>query len=82
MWNLSGSNLALKVAARRIQLTKTASDDEIEQEEQMAFSQAIHYANRMVYVLIPLDSSKLRRVNMRLLESSKSLKNPYAVSER
>lgn len=30
----------------------------MQKEESMVFSQAIHYANRMSYLLLPLDSSK------------------------
>ncbi|VDP33710.1 unnamed protein product [Soboliphyme baturini] len=40
------------------------------QEEAIVYSQAIHYANRIVYLQIPMDSTKLRMVNIRNLERS------------
>lgn len=40
------------------------------QEEAIIYSQAIHYANRIVYFLVPMDANRLRRVNVQSLEDS------------
>lgn len=53
---------ALDVASEQWCLWPSLSGEKqqelMQKEESMVFSQAIHYANRMSYLLLPLDSSK------------------------
>ncbi|XP_070563333.1 myotubularin-related protein 13-like isoform X5 [Ptychodera flava] len=53
---------ALEIAAEQIRIWPAQSEEErnemISNEESTVFSQAIHYANRMVYMRVPLDISK------------------------
>ncbi|XP_077995141.1 myotubularin-related protein 13-like isoform X2 [Glandiceps talaboti] len=53
---------ALEIAAEQIRIWPAQNEDErkemINNEESTVFSQAIHYANRMVYMRVPLDISK------------------------
>ncbi|XP_069621574.1 myotubularin-related protein 5 isoform X6 [Ranitomeya imitator] len=69
----NGSNLdeveveersALELAAEQCRLWPTLIREKqlelIQKEESTVFSQAIHYANRMSYLLLPLDTSKNR----------------------
>ncbi|XP_063782726.1 myotubularin-related protein 5 isoform X4 [Pseudophryne corroboree] len=55
---------ALELAAEQCRLWPTLQRDKqlelIQKEESTVFSQAIHYANRMSYLLLPLDTSKNR----------------------
>ncbi|XP_072258076.1 myotubularin-related protein 5 isoform X5 [Pyxicephalus adspersus] len=55
---------ALELAAEQCRLWPTLPRDKqlelIQKEESTVFSQAIHYANRMSYLLLPLDTSKNR----------------------
>ncbi|KAM4039195.1 myotubularin-related protein 5 isoform 3-T3 [Anomaloglossus baeobatrachus] len=55
---------ALELAAEQCRLWPTLPRDKqlelIQKEESTVFSQAIHYANRMSYLLLPLDTSKSR----------------------
>ncbi|XP_053108405.1 myotubularin-related protein 5 isoform X3 [Hemicordylus capensis] len=55
---------ALEIAAGQCRLWPTMSREKqlelIQKEESTVFSQAIHYANRMSYLLLPLDASKSR----------------------
>ncbi|XP_060044815.1 myotubularin-related protein 5 isoform X5 [Erinaceus europaeus] len=55
---------ALDVASEQRRLWPTLSREKqqelVQKEESTVFSQAIHYANRMSYLLLPLDSSKSR----------------------
>ncbi|XP_049740714.1 myotubularin-related protein 5 isoform X1 [Elephas maximus indicus] len=55
---------ALDVASeqRRLwpMLSREKQQELVQKEESTVFSQAIHYANRMSYLLLPLDSSKSR----------------------
>lgn len=50
---------SLEIAAEQMRILNTISAEKskelITQEENTIYSQAIHYANRMVYLLIPLD---------------------------
>ncbi|RUS71898.1 hypothetical protein EGW08_020336 [Elysia chlorotica] len=52
----------LEIAAEQLRIWPTLSSDEksemINNEESTVYSQAIHYANRMVYLRVPLDVSR------------------------
>ncbi|XP_077770080.1 myotubularin-related protein 5 isoform X3 [Canis aureus] len=60
---------ALDVASEQRRLWPTLSREKqqelVQKEESTVFSQAIHYANRMSYLLLPLDSSKNRLLRER-----------------
>uniref|UniRef100_A0A8D2LJW5 SET binding factor 2 n=1 Tax=Varanus komodoensis TaxID=61221 RepID=A0A8D2LJW5_VARKO len=53
---------AMDLAAEQLRLwptlTKETQQQLVQSEESMVFSQAIHFANLMVYLLVPLDTSK------------------------
>lgn len=53
---------AMDLAAEQLRLwptlTKETQHQLVQSEESMVFSQAIHFANLMVYLLVPLDTSK------------------------
>uniref|UniRef100_A0A670I5R3 SET binding factor 2 n=1 Tax=Podarcis muralis TaxID=64176 RepID=A0A670I5R3_PODMU len=53
---------AMDLAAEQMRLWPTLSKETqqqlVQSEESMVFSQAIHFANLMVYLLVPLDTSK------------------------
>ncbi|XP_071393081.1 myotubularin-related protein 5 [Centroberyx affinis] len=74
---------ALELASEQSRLWPTLSKDmqteRVQKEESTVFSQAIHYANRMSYLLLPLDTSKNR-----LLRSSgldvESVSNSYVTN--
>ncbi|XP_055963058.1 myotubularin-related protein 5 isoform X2 [Sorex fumeus] len=63
------SRSALDVASEQRRLWPTLSREKqqelVQKEESTVFSQAIHYANRMSYLLLPLDSSKSRLLRER-----------------
>lgn len=52
---------ALEIAAEQMRVWPTLESDKqaelVNSEESTLYSQAIHYANRMVYLLVPVDSS-------------------------
>ncbi|KAG5830670.1 hypothetical protein ANANG_G00313110 [Anguilla anguilla] len=58
------SRSALEIASEQRRLWPTLGSDKqqelVQKEESTVFSQAIHYANRMSYLLLPLDTSKNR----------------------
>ncbi|XP_060162084.1 myotubularin-related protein 5 isoform X1 [Globicephala melas] len=60
---------ALDVASEQRRLWPTLSREKqqelVQKEESTVFSQAIHYASRMSYLLLPLDSSKSRLLRER-----------------
>lgn len=60
---------ALDVASEQRRLWPTLSREKqqelVQKEESTVFCQAIHYANRMSYLLLPLDSSKSRLLRER-----------------
>ncbi|MBV95688.1 Myotubularin-related protein 5, partial [Eschrichtius robustus] len=60
---------ALDVASEQRRLWPTLSREKqqelVQKEESTVFSQAIHYANRMSYLLLPLDGSKSRLLRER-----------------
>ena len=53
---------AMDLAAEQLRLWPTLNQETqqqlVQSEESMVFSQAIHFANLMVYLLVPLDTSK------------------------
>ncbi|KAG8125795.1 hypothetical protein E2320_021183, partial [Naja naja] len=59
---------AMDLAAEQLRLwptlTKETQQQLIQSEESMVFSQAIHFANLMVYLLVPLDTSKNKLLRM------------------
>ncbi|XP_074182751.1 myotubularin-related protein 5 isoform X8 [Rhinolophus sinicus] len=70
---------ALDVASEQRRLWPTLSREKqqelVQKEESTVFSQAIHYANRMSYLLLPLDTSKSR-----LLRERAGLGDPESAS--
>ena len=57
-----GERTALEIASEQIriwpQLGSEVQEELIQNEESIVYSQAIHYANRMVCMRVPLDISK------------------------
>lgn len=53
---------ALQIAAEQLKswphLTKELQEELIQNEEGIVYSQAVHYANRMVCLRVPLDASR------------------------
>ena len=56
-------------------LTAAQQKELISGEESTVFSQAIHYANRMVYLRVPLDATKKVRETGGLLEGDSTSSN-------
>ena len=72
---------ALEIAAEQMMKWPTIDSERqkkfAEQEEQILYSQAAHYANRMIYLLIPLDvrsNTKVKKV-VRHVEDDASISN-------
>uniref|UniRef100_A0A8C5SR41 SET binding factor 2 n=1 Tax=Laticauda laticaudata TaxID=8630 RepID=A0A8C5SR41_LATLA len=59
---------AMDLAAEQLRLWPTLSKETqqqlVQSEESMVFSQAIHFSNLMVYLLVPLDTSKNKLLRM------------------
>lgn len=55
---------AMDLAAEQLRLWPSLSKEKqqelVKNEESTVFSQAIHYASLMVYLLVPLDTSKIK----------------------
>ncbi|KAJ8411204.1 hypothetical protein AAFF_G00172100 [Aldrovandia affinis] len=72
---------ALEMASEQRRLWPTLSRDKqqelVQKEESTVFSQAIHYANRMSYLLLPLDTSKNRLLRGAGLADVESISNSY-----
>lgn len=72
---------ALEIAAVQCRLWPTMSREKqlelIQKEESTVFSQAIHYANRMSYLLLPLDTSKNRLLRGAGLGDAESVSNSF-----
>uniref|UniRef100_A0A8B9T5F9 SET binding factor 1 n=1 Tax=Anas platyrhynchos TaxID=8839 RepID=A0A8B9T5F9_ANAPL len=70
---------ALEIASEQLRLWPTMSREKqqelIQKEESTVFSQAIHYANRMSYLLLPLDTSKNRLLRSSGLGDVESVSN-------
>ncbi|KAL4617971.1 myotubularin-related protein 5-like [Arapaima gigas] len=75
---------ALEIASEQRRLWPTLSKDKqqelVQKEESTVFSQAIHYANRMSYLLLPLDSSKSRLLRGTALGDVESVSNSYVTN--
>ena len=54
--------------------------ERVQKEESTVFSQAIHYANRMSYLLLPLDTSKNRLLRTGGLGDVESVSNSYVTN--
>ncbi|XP_018621057.1 myotubularin-related protein 5-like isoform X4 [Scleropages formosus] len=75
---------ALEIASEQRRLWPTLSKDKqqelVQKEESTVFSQAIHYANRMSYLLLPLDTSKNRLLRGSALGDVESVSNSYVTN--
>ncbi|KAK6111446.1 Myotubularin-like phosphatase domain family protein [Brugia pahangi] len=71
-WNLMEKPSGMDLVSDQLASMSNVQDDEVEkratEENSIVYGQAKHYINLMVYMRIPLDVSKLRRVNVRELE--------------
>uniref|UniRef100_A0A8C3B2N4 SET binding factor 1 n=1 Tax=Cyclopterus lumpus TaxID=8103 RepID=A0A8C3B2N4_CYCLU len=61
-------------------LSKEMQTERVQKEESTVFSQAIHYANRMSYLLLPLDTSKNRLLRTTGLADVESVSNSYVTN--
>ncbi|KAM9327544.1 LOW QUALITY PROTEIN: myotubularin-related protein 5 [Pholidichthys leucotaenia] len=61
-------------------LSKESQGERVQKEESTVFSQAIHYANRMSYLLLPLDTSKNRLLRSTGLGDVESVSNSYVTN--
>ncbi|XP_077399746.1 myotubularin-related protein 5 isoform X2 [Vanacampus margaritifer] len=61
-------------------LGKEMQTERVQKEESTVFSQAIHYANRMSYLLLPLDTSKNRLLRSSGLGDVESVSNSYVTN--
>uniref|UniRef100_A0A674JZB6 SET binding factor 1 n=1 Tax=Terrapene triunguis TaxID=2587831 RepID=A0A674JZB6_9SAUR len=75
---------ALEIASEQRRLWPTMSREKqqelIQKEESTVFSQAIHYANRMSYLLLPLDTSKNRLLRSSGLGDVESVSNSFVTN--
>ncbi|KAJ8373467.1 hypothetical protein SKAU_G00040470 [Synaphobranchus kaupii] len=75
---------ALEIASEQRRLWPTLCNDKqqelVQKEESTVFSQAIHYANRMSYLLLPLDTSKNRLLRGTGLADLESVSNSYVTN--
>ncbi|XP_057710324.1 myotubularin-related protein 5 isoform X2 [Corythoichthys intestinalis] len=75
---------ALELASEQSRLWPTFGKDvqteRVQKEESTVFSQAIHYANRMSYLLLPLDTSKNRLLRSSGLGDVESVSNSYVTN--
>ncbi|CAL8242402.1 unnamed protein product [Merluccius merluccius] len=75
---------ALELASEQSRLWPTLNKDmqceRVQKEESTVFSQAIHYANRMSYLLLPLDTSKNRLLRSSGLGDVESVSNSYVTN--
>ncbi|XP_031415031.2 myotubularin-related protein 5, partial [Clupea harengus] len=74
---LSALELASEQSRLWPTLTKELQQERVQKEESTVFSQAIHYANRMSYLLLPLDTSKNRLLRNTGLGDIESVSNSY-----
>ncbi|XP_034168951.2 myotubularin-related protein 5 isoform X1 [Pangasianodon hypophthalmus] len=61
-------------------LSKESQQERVQKEESTVFSQAIHYANRMSYLLLPLDTSKNRLLRTTGLAEVESVSNSFVTN--
>ncbi|KAF3859628.1 hypothetical protein F7725_022027 [Dissostichus mawsoni] len=75
---------ALELASEQSRLWPTLGKEmqmeRVQKEESTVFSQAIHYANRMSYLLLPLDTSKNRLLRNTGLGDVESVSNSYVTN--
>uniref|UniRef100_A0A8C3XWD7 SET binding factor 1 n=1 Tax=Chelydra serpentina TaxID=8475 RepID=A0A8C3XWD7_CHESE len=75
---------AVLIASEQRRLWPTMSPEKqqelIQKEESTVFSQAIHYANRMSYLLLPLDTSKNRLLRSSGLGDVESVSNSFVTN--
>ncbi|XP_065103845.1 myotubularin-related protein 5 isoform X6 [Paramisgurnus dabryanus] len=75
---------ALELASEQSRLWPTLSKEQqqehVQKEESTVFSQAIHYANRMSYLLLPLDTNKNRLLRNTGLGDVESVSNSYVTN--
>ncbi|KAF5897193.1 myotubularin-related protein 5 isoform X5, partial [Clarias magur] len=75
---------ALELASEQTRLWPTLSkenqQERVQKEESTVFSQAIHYANRMSYLLLPLDTSKNRLLRTTGLAEVESVSNSFVTN--
>uniref|UniRef100_A0A674K602 SET binding factor 1 n=1 Tax=Terrapene triunguis TaxID=2587831 RepID=A0A674K602_9SAUR len=75
---------AVLIASEQRRLWPTMSREKqqelIQKEESTVFSQAIHYANRMSYLLLPLDTSKNRLLRSSGLGDVESVSNSFVTN--
>uniref|UniRef100_A0A8C8AZK7 SET binding factor 1 n=1 Tax=Otus sunia TaxID=257818 RepID=A0A8C8AZK7_9STRI len=74
----------LQETSEQLRLWPTMSREKqqelIQKEESTVFSQAIHYANRMSYLLLPLDTSKNRLLRSSGLGDVESVSNSFVTN--
>ncbi|VDM52268.1 unnamed protein product [Angiostrongylus costaricensis] len=72
MWNLLDEPTAMELTAARLCSLSELSNEELakcsEEEESIVYGQAKHYVNLMTYLRVPLDASRLRRIDRNDLE--------------
>ncbi|KAF4079793.1 hypothetical protein AMELA_G00182390 [Ameiurus melas] len=75
---------ALELASEQTRLwptlSKESQQERVQKEESTVFSQAIHYANRMSYLLLPLDTSKNRLLRTTGLAEVESVSNSFVTN--
>ncbi|XP_069485612.1 myotubularin-related protein 5 isoform X10 [Ambystoma mexicanum] len=75
---------ALEIASEQRRLWPTMSREKqqelIQKEESTVFSQAIHYANRMSYLLLPLDTTKSRMLRGTGIADGESVSNSFVTN--
>ncbi|XP_053925663.1 myotubularin-related protein 5 [Cuculus canorus] len=75
---------ALEIASEQLRWWPTMSREKqqelIQKEESTVFSQAIHYANRMSYLLLPLDTTKNRLLRSSGLGDGESVTNSFVTN--
>uniref|UniRef100_A0A7M4FTI6 SET binding factor 1 n=1 Tax=Crocodylus porosus TaxID=8502 RepID=A0A7M4FTI6_CROPO len=78
------ANPSLEIASEQLRLWPTMSREKqqelIQKEESTVFSQAIHYASRMSYLLLPLDTSKNRLLRSSGLGDVESVSNSFVTN--
>ncbi|VDO31672.1 unnamed protein product [Haemonchus placei] len=83
MWNLLEEPTAMTLSAARLSRLSDFSDEELmkcsEEEESIVHGQAKHYVNLMIYIKVPLDASRLRRVDKNDLESRGNFQDQHDV---
>uniref|UniRef100_A0AAV2IYG6 SBF1/SBF2 domain-containing protein n=1 Tax=Knipowitschia caucasica TaxID=637954 RepID=A0AAV2IYG6_KNICA len=77
---LSALELASEQSRLWPTLNKELQCERMQKEESTVFSQAIHYANRMSYLLLPLDTSKNRLLRSSGLGDVESVSNSYVTN--